>query len=73
MLDPSAGRVAGAATAKESCSFLKKRAKKLLPVGTRSGLRNGPRKPTSKSLLLLFFKKEGLPSFPVRPSARRTV
>jgi len=44
----------------EECSFLKKRTKKLLPVKVRteppvSG-------PENKSFLLLFFKKEDLPS-----------
>jgi hypothetical protein len=41
----------------ERCSFLKKRTKKLLPVGIRGPFRLGPRTPASKSFLLLFFKK----------------
>jgi hypothetical protein len=42
-----------------SSSFLKKRTKKLLFVGSRaSRIRRG-----SKSFLVLFFKKELLPSF----------
>jgi hypothetical protein len=45
--------------AKEACSFLKKRTKKLLPPGLSRFL--GPR-PGNKNLLLLFFGKEGLPS-----------
>jgi hypothetical protein len=39
-------------------SFLKKRSKKLLPVGFRGPTRSGPRVPASKSFLVLFFKKE---------------
>jgi hypothetical protein len=42
----------------ERTSFLKKRSKKLLPLGVRSP---GPRTPMRKSFLLLFFKKEDLP------------
>jgi hypothetical protein len=37
---------------------LKKRTKKLLPLGTRGPFRIGPHNPGSKSFLLLFFKKE---------------
>jgi hypothetical protein len=42
--------------------FLKKRSKKLLPMGIRGPIQNGPRAPTDKSFLVLFFKKELLPS-----------
>jgi Fe-S-cluster containining protein len=45
------------AKAKRSCSFLKKRTKKLLPLGARCRIE--PRQP-NKSLLLLFFRKEDL-------------
>jgi hypothetical protein len=38
-------------------SFLKKRSKKLLPVGIRGPPRRWPRMPSSKSFLVLFFKK----------------
>jgi hypothetical protein len=47
------------------CSFLKKGTKKLWLLPAREHLRIGPRTPTSKSFLLLFFKKEGLPASPV--------
>jgi hypothetical protein len=42
-----------------SGSFLKKRTKKLLPVGARSFA--GGTRQMDKSFLLLFFKKEALP------------
>jgi hypothetical protein len=42
--------------------FLKKGTKKLLLLGTLGQYRRGSRMPTSKSFLLLFFKKEDLPS-----------
>jgi hypothetical protein len=41
--------------------FLKKRSKKLLPVGVRG---KGPSTPSSKSFLILFFKKELLSFLP---------
>jgi hypothetical protein len=53
----------GEARKEERPSFLKKRSKKLLPLGARGQFRIGPRTPTGKSFLLLFFKKEGLPFF----------
>jgi hypothetical protein len=43
---------------------LKKGSKKLLPLRTPDPIRNGPPTPTSKSFLVLFFKKELLPLFP---------
>jgi hypothetical protein len=52
------GDAAGAGLRQKVCSLLKKRTKKLFPVGVRG---TGPRAPSSKSFLLLFFKKEGLP------------
>jgi hypothetical protein len=45
----------------ESMFFFEKKNKKLLVVWTRGACRNWPRVPRSKSFLLLFFKKEGLP------------
>jgi hypothetical protein len=39
-------------------SFLKKRSKKLLLPGSHDPIRGGPRTPTGKSFLVLFFKKE---------------
>jgi hypothetical protein len=45
---------------KDSTSFLKKRSKKLLLVGTRA--KRLARVPGSKSFLVLFFKKELLSS-----------
>jgi hypothetical protein len=44
---------------KESGSFLKKRTKKLLPVGARTAVHA----PMDKSFLVLFFKKEPLSCF----------
>jgi hypothetical protein len=44
-------------------AFLKKGSKKLLLVGVRGPFRNGQRAPGSKSLLLLFSKKEDLSCF----------
>jgi hypothetical protein len=48
---------------KRKCSFLKKRTKKLFLVGLRDPEQIGPRMQSSKSFLLLFFKKEGLTFF----------
>jgi hypothetical protein len=47
-------------------SFLKKRSKKLLLMARRrvALARNPVRPPADKSFLVLFFKKEHLPSFP---------
>jgi hypothetical protein len=49
---------------KTSSSFLKKRTKKILSVMGNTGLAylRCPLDPISKSFLLLFFKKEELPS-----------
>jgi aldehyde dehydrogenase (NAD+) len=47
---------------KEDLLFLKKRSKKLLPFGVRSVFRRGPRTPTGKSFLVLFFQKRTLSS-----------
>jgi hypothetical protein len=52
---------------KEECSFLKKRTKKLLRLASAGTRHMGQRR--SKSLLLLFFKKEDLPSSPVTARA----
>jgi hypothetical protein len=51
-----------------SISFLKKRNKKLLPVSRRTEFNDEARnqRVTSKSFLVLFFKKELLPSLPLR-------
>jgi hypothetical protein len=49
----------GAKKGKDSASFLKKRSKKLFPVGAQS-VGPGERQP-GKSFLVLFFKKELLP------------
>jgi NodT family efflux transporter outer membrane factor (OMF) lipoprotein len=46
---------------KKECSFLKKRTKKFLLHCVRRPIRKGPRVPSSKSFVLLFFKKEVLP------------
>jgi membrane fusion protein (multidrug efflux system) len=46
-----------------SCSFLKKRTKKLLSVPCRTAPTRVTPQPMSKSFLLLFFKKEVLPFF----------
>jgi hypothetical protein len=40
---------------------LKKRSKKLLPIGERGTIQSGPRTPIDESYLVLFFKKELLP------------
>jgi hypothetical protein len=49
---------------KEGCSFLKRRTKKLLSIAPRPEASQGPQvlPETDKSFLLLFFKKEDLPS-----------
>jgi hypothetical protein len=50
---------------KQSGSFLKKRTKKLLALGSACRIRMvytaGHREPMDRSFLLLFFKKEALP------------
>jgi hypothetical protein len=54
---------------KEECSFLKKRTKKLLLLQVRLGDKSAT---ANKSFLLLFFKKEGLPSTEqINPSNRQ--
>jgi hypothetical protein len=55
-----AAAAAGGKLVKKECSFLKKRTKKLLNVWSRAS-RTGAA-PMCKSFLLLFFKKEVLPS-----------
>jgi hypothetical protein len=60
LLNRAIGQRAGRQSGKESGSFLKKRTKKLLQIQAEP-LRKG-RSQLSKSFLLLFFKKAGLPA-----------
>jgi hypothetical protein len=56
--------VAAGVVDKKECSFLKKRTKKRLPVrlGRLPDTPGRPRTQKGKSFLVLFFKKEHLPS-----------